>query len=174
MESVHEAWRDVKGYEGRYQVSDLGRVRNSRSGRLLRQKDARGYLGVTLFKRDARFFTGVHRLVAAAFIRPPLPGEQIDHIDGKKQNNCVDNLEWVTPKENIRRSIAGGLKVQARGERHGQCNSTAEQVRVAVALVKGGMPQYAAAKRVGKSKQWISRIFTGQTWKHLNLNLTNA
>lgn len=157
---VSEEWRPVKGFEEFYEVSNLGGVRNSKTLRLvLPQPNHKGYLRVQLYTQPGsrlRKHCRVHRLVAEAFIRDPLPGEQIDHIDGNKQNNCATNLEWVTCHENVKRF-------------HKNRSASQGVVRVAMALVAGGMPIERAAKRVGKGRWWLRDIYRGKTWKHLNL-----
>ena len=99
-----EVWKDVKGYEGLYQVYDFGNVRsldrtiNSRSicGRRLKQfNDKNGYKKVVLFKKGSHIYIGVHRLVAQAFIPNPNNYPQVNHKDENKSNNCVNNLEWT-------------------------------------------------------------------------------
>ena len=113
---MREIWKDVKGYEGLYQVSNLGRVRsldrtvnsgiknNSNvlfKGRILKQYQKRnGYLQVTFTVNSKRKYVGVHRLVAETFIPNPDNKSQVNHIDENKTNNNVYNLEWCTPKEN--------------------------------------------------------------------------
>ena len=105
-----EEWRDIKGYEGLYQVSNLGRVKslarkiNNQYGkkeRLMTQKiDKDGYKRVGLNKNGKQIYYGVHRLVAQAFISNPNNYPQINHKDENKSNNKVDNLEWCDGKYN--------------------------------------------------------------------------
>ena len=101
----NEQWRDIDGYEGRYQVSDLGRVRSRKRGewKVLRPgKSNKGYLQVGLFRDGKAKNYKIHRLVAQAFI--PNDDEsktQINHIDECKQNNRLWNLEYCTPQYNI-------------------------------------------------------------------------
>lgn len=103
-ELANERWRDVDGYDGAYQVSDLGRVRSKKYGRwkVLKQGRQRdGYLTVLLSKNGKRKTSKVHRLVAQAFI--PNDDESktiINHIDENKHNNQVSNLEWCDYKYN--------------------------------------------------------------------------
>ena len=99
---IKEVWKDIEGYEGLYQVSTLGRVKNSRSGRILKGgKHKAGYHQVILCKNGKVKYYLVHRLVAQAFIPNPQNKPQVNHIDEDKENNYVENLEWVTIKENL-------------------------------------------------------------------------
>ena len=96
-----EEWRDIKGYEGKYQVSNLGRVRSlnfNKTGKIkeLSYAKRRGYLGVTLFKDKKPKTFAVHRLVAEMFIPNPNNYPQVNHKDENKLNNNVENLEWCT------------------------------------------------------------------------------
>lgn len=99
--SKREIWRFVPAYEGLYMVSTLGRVKNCRTGRILKpQKTKFGYLQVNLYKDGKRKMLKVHRLVAIAFITNPENKRTVNHKDENKLNNCVENLEWMSIKEN--------------------------------------------------------------------------
>lgn len=101
-----EIWRDIKNYEGIYEVSNLGRIKSiSRNGtikenRILKPNKVMGYSQVGLQKYGTRKYKKIHRLVAEAFIPNPENKKEVNHKDGNKANNCVDNLEWVTTSEN--------------------------------------------------------------------------
>ena len=105
-----EIWRDIEGYEGKYQVSNEGRVKAlawkgngigcSQNEHILRQKDLRGYKRVGLSKEGVVKCYSVHRLVAKAFIPNPNNYPVIDHINTIRDDNRVENLRWTTPKEN--------------------------------------------------------------------------
>lgn len=95
-----EVWNDIEGYEGLYQVSSWGRVKNSRTGRVLKFGYSRGYLHVVLYKNCKYKKYSVHRLVAKTFIPNPQNKPQVNHKDEDKENNHVENLEWCTAKEN--------------------------------------------------------------------------
>ena len=101
---TEEEWRDIKGYEGRYQVSSLGNFVSitKRSGRktMRGSLDTKGYVKITLYKNGARHTQGAHRFVAQAFIPNPENKTQVNHLDGDKQNNAVSNLAWCTNAEN--------------------------------------------------------------------------
>ena len=107
-----EIFKDIEGYEGIYQVSNFGKIRKIKLGkeRILRPcKDSRGYSVVSLFKNKTRKMHKMHRLIAIAFIPNPANKPQINHKDGNKLNNNLDNLEWNTALENVRHSFETGL-----------------------------------------------------------------
>lgn len=109
--SLHsEEWRDIPGYEGRYQASSLGRIRGPR-GILHPFQNHDGYLINTAYVNGGKLREGVHRLVAKAFV-PNLENKpQINHINGIKTDNRPENLEWTTCSENNlhrRRVLKGG------------------------------------------------------------------
>ena len=98
---MKEEWRDIKGYEGRYQVSSFGRIYSCYSGICLKihtRED--GYTRVSLYKNNRYKSFLVHRLVAEAFISNPNNYTQVNHKDENKQNNRVENLEWCTARYN--------------------------------------------------------------------------
>ena len=105
-----EEWRDIQGYEGKYQVSNKGRVKalswrkcgtgNNQKEHILKESETRGYKRVTLSKDGVMKTFSVHKLVAEAFI-PNLENKpQIDHINTIRNDNRVENLKWVSAKEN--------------------------------------------------------------------------
>ena len=112
---MEEIWKDVVGYEGLYQVSNLGRVRSTtrevihssgmvqhRNGKILSvDKGEKGYLSVYLYREGKKKFYGIHRLVAQAFLPNPNNLPQVNHKDENTSNNMVENLEWCTRKYNV-------------------------------------------------------------------------
>jgi hypothetical protein len=104
-----EIWKDVKGFEGIYQISNMGRFKSYKgdpNGRILSNKNGKGdYLSVVLSYGSKRRYTRIHRLVAEAFVPNPDNKPEVHHKDGNKQNNCAENLEWVTRSENHRHAL---------------------------------------------------------------------
>lgn len=103
---TEEIWKPVKGYEGEYEVSNLGRVkslpRKTTSGKLLKYSDnGNGYQHLVLTKNGSQRDFYVHRLVAQTFIPNPDNLPEVNHKDENKANNCVDNLEWCNKKYNM-------------------------------------------------------------------------
>lgn len=109
---THEEWRDIPGYEGLYQVSDLGEVRSMRWHKpimLKLSKMGRGYLQCHVSLHGIEKYFYVHRAVAMAFVPNPDNKPYVNHIDGDKTNNAADNLEWVEPYENTYHAMSSGL-----------------------------------------------------------------
>ena len=96
-----ETFLSVPGYEGLYEVSNLGNVKSLRSGKLLKQSNNRdGYKMVSLTKDGKSRGFSVHRLVALTFIPNPLGLPEVNHKDESHDNNCLENLEWISKKDN--------------------------------------------------------------------------
>ena len=99
-----EIWSKIKDYPN-YEVSSLGRVMNIKTGRILKPKlSHKGYLRIGLYNNEGFRQLRVHRLVAEAFILNPENLETVDHIDGNKLNNNVDNLQWMSNADNVRKA----------------------------------------------------------------------
>lgn len=106
-----EVWKDIIGFEGQYQISNLGQVKSlarlsgtnvNRKDRLLVQKpNKQGYLFVSLFSNSVCYNKYIHRLVAETFIPNPDNKPQVNHINEIKTDNTVENLNWMTPTENL-------------------------------------------------------------------------
>lgn len=116
MENMIEIWKPIKNFKNKYYVSDTGLIKNNKDKLLTPRPNKKGYLRVDLWKNNKKKHYRVHRLVAMAFIPNPQNKPQVNHKDGNKQNNCVDNLEWCTNEENRKHAIANGL-VRGRGRK---------------------------------------------------------
>ena len=115
---MKEEWRDIEGYEDWYEISNLGRVRSIDNRKILKTNFSKdGYERVTITKDKITRNMSIHRLVAKAFIPNPYKLPQVNHIDGDKTNNNVDNLEWCTNQENHNHKMKNGLNVSLKGEK---------------------------------------------------------
>ena len=95
--------KDIIGFEGHYAITEDGQVWSHKNQRFLKPyRDNRGYLKVDLRNGEIRKQCRVHRLVAEAFIPNPFGLDTVNHIDENKENNCVDNLEWMSVGDNVR------------------------------------------------------------------------
>ena len=141
--SEDEVWKNITGFESRYEVSDLGRVRSldrhskhntSKTGFILQKGQMlkpyiskKGYLKVDLGDGfGKRKSVSVHRLVAIAFIDNPMNYDQVNHMDGVKTNNHIDNLEWCNNSENQLHAYANGLNV--RSDKSGKPKKSVNQI----------------------------------------------
>lgn len=107
MNSIEEIWVDIPGYDGFYQVSNMGRVKTTanvykRHERILKSREIGGYVYVTLSKQGKQKKCYIHRLVAEIFIQNPSKLPVVNHKDERKSNNCVSNLEWCTQSYNLK------------------------------------------------------------------------
>lgn len=107
---MKEIWKNIKNYEGYYEISSQGNVRNSKTGKILiGDKNNAGYKRVTLYSPiKKRFF--IHRLVAQHFCEGYQEDLVVNHKDGNKLNNCANNLEWVTRSENDLHAFKNNLR----------------------------------------------------------------
>lgn len=170
-EQLSEEWRPVVGWEDIYGVSSLGRIRRERPAKraivgliLKPNTNMWGYQYVILKDRARQKTVTIHPLVAAAFIGPRPPGLDVNHKDGVKTNNAMDNLEYVTRSANIRHSFRLGLSKPRTGEMNGQAKLTARDVRLIRAANATGIQ---LARRFGVSHQTISRIRRRERWTHI-------
>ncbi len=176
-ETVNEIWADIEGFEGYYQISNLGIVRSvdrvvthERTGVMrfkgkllsmcLNKKD--GYKRVYLSKnrKPSKFF--VHVLVASYFIEKVNGKVFVNHKDGIKTNNRVDNLEWVTKSENQIHAYKTGLQKPSNGNSKLKNKDIDDIVKL---FETGEYTQVAISKIYGVCKQTISNVVNGNTWK---------
>ena len=167
-----EIWKDIEGYEGLYQISNLGRVRSlaraTTSGKVLKQMKKHGYMNVCFSKNNVDKYFRVHRLVALAFIPNPENKPTVNHIDGNKANNNVSNLEWATHSENETHSYRSlGKKPNrpwAGKPRKFARAFTDQQVRD---IRKDKRPSREIGKEYGVSKTTILNIKAKKIYKEI-------
>ena len=167
-----EEWRDVVGYEGLYQVSNYGRVKSFHNNgvRTLNPSfaDYPGYYVVNLTKNGKQQTQYVHILVAQAFIPNPENKSYVNHIDGDKLNNCLENLEWTTPTENSRHAWRNGLIKSRTGTKNLHSKLTPEQVRYIRFNYKPhdeNFSMVALARKFNVSKSTIYLVLARRTYK---------
>lgn len=105
-------WRDLKGFEGFYEISEYGDIKNTKTGKLRKIKpNIHGYMEVDLYKNGKVFYKKVHRLVAETFLNAPDNSEEfiVMHLDNDKTNNHYTNLKWGTVSENTKQAYDDGL-----------------------------------------------------------------
>lgn len=105
-----ELWKKITRVPGNYEVSSYGRIRNANTGKILKLNDASGYLGVTVNYERKSYRLRTHRCVAEEFVTGNFPGAVVNHKDGIKHNNNIQNLEWTTSSENIQHAYDIGLR----------------------------------------------------------------
>ena len=154
-----ENWKKIEGFEN-YSVSDQGRVRNDKSERILKHgKYLKGYLLVGLFKNGKKYGKRVHRLVAEHFIPNPENRPQVNHKNGIKSDNRLQNLEWCTESENMKHAFKTGLCLSSK--------LTEVQVLKIRQLLTQGLTQKAIGDLFGVGGSTIGNIKTGKLWGHV-------
>jgi hypothetical protein len=115
LEIMQEVWKAIPGYEGRYEVSDWGRVLSKRTNLFLKPNIMNhGYVCVHLYSggKQSRVVKTIHQLVALAFVPNPYNCQEVNHKNFLRRDNRVENLEWVTRKENVAHALAAGRRVR--------------------------------------------------------------
>jgi hypothetical protein len=176
-----EQWKPIKGYEKYYEVSNTGRIRslpkmvngrwgkciyNGREVKVLTNK-SHGYGQVSLVGDDGKKTFRFHRLVAEAFIENKESKPYINHIDCNKLNNHVDNLEWVTAKENTQHLMKMGRSNPQKGEDSANSKLSASDVYEIKGLIRTGKMKSDIARSFNVSQSTIGDIASNKTWKHL-------
>ena len=181
-----EIWKPISGYEGFYEVSNLGRIRSLErivecsDGRKRKIKDrtlkgssySGGYSGVTLHKDGCTKFVNIHRIVAEAFVPNPLEKEEVNHKDENPSNNHASNLEWVTHKENLnfgtRTERARKAIVEAQGRAVRQLSIDGELVAEYESLSAACNATGTHVSNITKCAKGVYKTAGGYIWKYKN------
>lgn len=169
-----EIWQPVVGYETLYQVSSLGRVRRmlNRNGNPLHEPlilqlitRQRGYLQVNLWKQNRHQSCRVHRVVMAAFIGPVPEGMQVNHRNGIKKDNSLENLEYVSPGDNVRH--AKEVLHANQGIKHPAHRLSETAVRHIRTAGLAGQSRTELAREFGVSRGCIGNVLSNRNWRHV-------
>lgn len=181
MNNQEEIWKDIPNYEGYYQVSNLGRVRSldrviinkgfpaRLKGMVLKQKYNKKdqYLFVDPCINAKNKTLKIHRAVALAFLENPLNKPQVNHINGIKTDNRVENLEWATSAENMRHAVETGL-MKRKGEKHPLSKLNNDLVLKIRGMAEQGMSYKNISIELGiPNNDNVRLVAKRQSWKHI-------
>lgn len=175
-----EVWRDIEGYGGKYQISNLARIKSfhkrygvkcpitGQYSKIMKPMlNQAGYPYVHLYTPEGKKKVQIiHRLVAIYFIPNPQNFPVVNHIDGDKLNMSITNLEWCTQCENVRHAFRTGLMGSRVGVNNKNGKLTESQV-LEIRSKRGIIPQRKLAKIYQVSYGAISKIMSGRNWNHL-------
>lgn len=179
---MHEIWKDIKGYESLYQISNLGRIMSksriikysngivkNHTGKILNvYMHNSGYYFISLRNKRIRKNHFIHRLVAAHFVANPNNKPQVNHKDGNKLNNYYKNLEWVTASENGKHAYKNGLSKLQFGINASQSKLTESDVLDIRNMYGSRNYSYNELANIFKvSSANIVAIVKRKTWNHL-------
>ena len=187
---MEEVWKPIKGLEGFYEISSKGRVKSlaRQAGNVYKKekiikprKDIGGYLSVSIGLPYKYSNKRLHRLVAEAFIKNKHDKPQVNHINGIKGDNRAENLEWVTPAENIRHAIDTGLLKYKKKEKeiknsryslgeeaNGSKLTPEEVIEIRVLWEYREYKQTELADMFNVDPRTINHVITRRQWKHID------
>lgn len=171
MNNETEIWKPIKGYEAFYQVSNFGRIKSTifskhKIRKLMPHRD--GYNNIVLRKNKVASSHLIHRLVAIAFLPNPEGKPQVNHINGIKTDNRLENLEWNTYSENHKHAYSIGLKTGSKGEDNG-CSvlNSSEVISIRKEYASGNITMRPLAAKYNVRQPTIYKIVNRITWAHL-------
>lgn len=163
MQITEEIWKDVIGLDGMYQVSNKGKIKNTKTGKTLKPYLIQGYPTVDLKGRQS----SVHRVVAIHFKDNPLNKPQVNHKDCDKTNNNDWNLEWVTGSENAIHAVQNGLlHPLLKGEQSYAAKLSDIEV-IQIRQIGRRIPSRKLATIFNVTKSTILRVINRQIWTHI-------
>lgn len=173
---VFEEWRPIPGYEGYYEASNVGRIKSIthlkknkqvHHGQMRRYYITNaGYLCVDLYGQQGHKKATVHSLIALTYLGNPPNSYEVNHRDGNKLNNNINNLEYVTRSQNVKHAISHKLFKPniPKGSKHGMAKLTESQVR---AIRQSILPYHLLAIQYNISRSTIERVREHKGWLHI-------
>lgn len=156
-----EQWKDIKGYEGLYQVSNMGVIRSLYTGKILKaKKETNGYMRVKLYKDGKGKSHTVHRIVAEHFIPNPYNLPQVNHKNEIKTDNRVENLEWCDAKYNL--SYNNGQRKRADKNTNGKCSKIVLQYTLDGVFIAEYPSTHEVQRQLGYYNGHISECCRGE------------
>lgn len=167
MLNQQEIWKDIKGYESLYQVSNLGRIKSKNE--IINGINHKDYLVVWLYNKNRKKRYYVHRLVAFAFIDNFENKPFINHKNAVRSDNRINNLEWCTQAENMKHARDNNLidYSKVRGINNPACKLTENQVIDIRNESDFGVTRSELSKKYGVTYQMIHRIIKRKAWRHI-------
>jgi hypothetical protein len=178
-----EIWKDIEKFNSEYQVSNIGRIRSkeaiiirsngklyTRVSKVLKQSLDQGYLkgSVSIDKKMIPY--RIHRLVAECFLENPNNYKEVNHINGIKHDNRVENLEWCSRSENMIHAVKTGLLLVTRGSQRTQAKMNEETVLNIHELRKKGFQRKDILKELGITIHMYKGVISNNSWKHVKNN----
>jgi len=161
-----------RGKKTKYEVSELGEIRKIKDKKNLKLHHTRkGYIEVHIKFNNVRYAVRLDRLIADTFIEnfDPINRNEINHIDGNKENNCVGNLEWCSCLDSIKHETKTGLRPKRYGQDSNASTHSNEQIhQVCKLLEEGKLTNVEISKLTGINVNTISNIKCGSTWKEIS------
>ena len=177
-----EIWKNIKGYEKIYMISNFGRVKSLfrtayhpksgniiLKGNILSINTAGPYKSVELSKNSIPSQNLIHRLVAIHFIPNPKNKSQVNHINGIKKDNDISNLEWVTPSENSIHALETKLKRKGQDSPVSKLSNDKVKSIKRLLRIKPKINKVKLAEKLGISNSVIHQIIRGDSWKHITI-----
>lgn len=151
-----------------YSISDMGEVRNDKTNKLLSQSIQQGYHHVTLNINGQQKRKRVHRLVAETFLDNPDNKPYVNHIDGNRENNCVNNLEWVTPTENTQHAVMAGLFKNTNKKAVNQYNLDGKLIFTYASITEASENTGTPAEKITMCCKRQRKTANDYQWRYVN------